>query len=220
VSILGASISPYLYMFYSSGAIEDGWTAEYLGVNRVTAWVGNLFGGGLNLAVLVVAALVFAPRQIRVDAYEQVGLLLGSPLGHAGFALLLATLCITCFGATVEITLAIAYMLAQGFGWPWSENLPPSEDARFSLSYTVAVIAAAVPIALGVDPLALTSLSMTLTAASLPLTVVPLLVLMNDAEVMTRYANGWVANLALVVIAVLSLVLFVAALPLQILGGG
>jgi Mn2+/Fe2+ NRAMP family transporter len=220
VSILGASISPYLYMFYSSGAIEDRWTIEHLGVNRVTAWLGNLFGGGLNVAVLVVAALVFAPRQIRVDAYEQVGLLLTSPLGHAGFALLLATLCITCFGATVEITLAIAYMLAQGFGWPWSENLPPCDDARFATSYSVAILVAAVPIAAGMDPLALTNLSMTLTAASLPFTVVPLLVLMNDSEVMMKHVNGWLTNTALVVLAVLSVGLFVAALPLQILGGG
>jgi Mn2+/Fe2+ NRAMP family transporter len=220
VSILGASISPYLFMFYSSGAIEDHWTIEHLGVNRVTAWLGNLFGGGLNVAVLVVAALVFAPRQIHVDAYEQIGLLLTSPLGHAGFALLLATLCITCFGAMVEITLAIAYMLAQGFGWPWSENLPPCDDARFATSYSVAILVAAVPIAVGVDPLALTNVSMTLTAASLPFTVVPLLVLMNDAEVMMKHVNGWLTNAALVVLAVLSLALFVAALPLQILGGG
>jgi Mn2+/Fe2+ NRAMP family transporter len=220
VSILGASISPYLYMFYSSGAIEDRWTIEHLGVNRLTAWLGNLFGGGLNVAVLVVAALVFAPRHVQVDAYEQVGLLLTSPLGHAGFVLLLATLCITCFGATVEITLAIAYLLAQGFGWPWSENLAPCDDARFASSYTVAIIVAAVPIALGVDPLALTNVSMTLTAASLPFTVVPLLVLMNDGDVMMKHVNGWLANVALVVVAALSLVLFVAALPLQILGGG
>jgi Mn2+/Fe2+ NRAMP family transporter len=220
VSILGASISPYLYMFYSSGAIEDHWTTEHLGVNRVTAWLGNLFGGGLNVAVLVVAALVFAPRQIHVDAYEQVGLLLASPLGHAGFALLLATLCITCFGATVEIALAIAYMLAQGFGWPWSENLPPCDDARFATSYSVAILVAAVPVAVGVDPLVLTNVSMTLTAASLPFTVVPLLVLMNDAEVMMKHVNGWRTNAALVVLAILSLALFVAALPLQILGGG
>jgi Mn2+/Fe2+ NRAMP family transporter len=220
VSILGASISPYLYMFYSSGAIEDRWTIEHLGVNRVTAWFGNVFGGGLNVAVLVVAALVLAPRQIHVDAYEQVGLLLASPLGRAGFALLIATLCITCFGATVEITLAIAYMLAQGFGWEWSENLPPAQDARFSMSYSVAILAAAIPIALGADPLALTNLSMTVSAASLPLTVVPLLVLMNDDDIMMKHTNGWRTNIALGSIALLSLALFVAALPLQLLGGG
>src|SRR5690348_4266118 len=32
VSILGASISPYLYLFYSAGALEDKWDIEYLGV--------------------------------------------------------------------------------------------------------------------------------------------------------------------------------------------
>ena len=220
VSILGASISPYLYLFYSAGAMEDGWTTEHLGVNRVTAWLGNGFGGGLNVALLIVAALVFAPRHIQVDAYEQVGLLLASPLGRAGFALLLATLCITCFGATLEITLAIAYLLAQGFGWQWSENLPPREDSRFSLAYTVAIVTAALPTTLGVDALALTNLSMTLTAASLPVTVIPLLVLMNDRDVMRKYTNGWATNTALVVISLLSIVLLVAALPLQLLGGG
>ncbi|NUO37084.1 MAG: divalent metal cation transporter [Gemmatimonadaceae bacterium] len=220
VSILGASVSPYLFLFYSAGAVEDGWTEEHLLVNRVTAGLGNVFGGGLAIAVVVVAALVFSTRGIRVDRYEQISLLLASPLGRAGVALFLATLCITCFGSTLEITLSIAYLLAQGFGWEWSENLKPAKDARFAMVYTVVIVAAALPIAIGVDPLALTNLSMTLTAASLPLTVVPLLVLMNDREVLMKHVNGWMTNGALVLIALLSLVLFVAALPLQKLGGG
>ncbi len=219
VSILGASISPYLYLFYSAGAIEDGWSLDHLAVNRVTAWLGNGFGGGLNFALLVVAALVFAPRHIRVEAYEQVGLLLTSPLGRAGFALLLATLCICCFGATVEIALSIAYLLAQGFGWNWSENLPPCDDSRFSTSYSIAIFAAALPTAFGVAPLGLTNLSMVLTAASLPVTVIPLLVLMNDADVMRKHTNGWATNTALVLLSALSIVLLVAALPLQLAGG-
>jgi Mn2+/Fe2+ NRAMP family transporter len=220
VSILGASISPYLYLFYSAGAIEDEWTPEYLGVNRLTAALGNLFGGGLAIAALVVAAMVFFPRHIQVDAYEQVALLLASPLGRAGFALFLATLCITCFGATLEITLAVAYLLAQGFGWPWSENMKPGSDARFSASYSVALLAAALLIAVGLDPLALTNVSMVLTAASLPLTVVPLVVIMNDSDVMSHDRNGWISNSALGAIALLSLVLLVAAIPLQVMGGG
>src|SRR5205085_1940726 len=32
VSILGATISPYLFNFYSSGAIEDDWDEKYLGI--------------------------------------------------------------------------------------------------------------------------------------------------------------------------------------------
>ena len=220
VSILGASISPYLYLFYSAGAVEDGWTIDDLGVNRVTASLGNLFGGGLAVAVLVVGALVLAPRHILVDSYEQTALLLASPLGRAGFALFLATLCVTCFGATLEIALAVAYLLAQGFGWAWSENLKPGKDARFSVAYSVTLLVAAVAIAAGLDPLALTNVSMVATAASLPITVLPLLVLMNDGDVMMNHGNGWLANLALGAIALLSLALFVAAVPLQVLGGG
>jgi Mn2+/Fe2+ NRAMP family transporter len=220
VSMLGASISPYLYLFYSAGAIEDEWTIEYLGVNRITAGLGNVFGGGLAIATLVTAALVFAPREIRVDRYEQIALLLATPLGRTGFVLFIMTLFITCFGSTLEIVLAIAYLLAQGLGWNWSENLKPAKDARFATSYTVLILLAAVPIAVGMDPLSLTNSSMVATAASLPVTVVPLFVLMNDGDVLNRHVNGWPSNLALVVIALLSIVLLVAAIPLQLLGGG
>jgi len=220
VSILGASISPYLYLFYSAGAMEDGWDTEYLGVNRVTAGLGNVFGGGLAVAVLVVAGALFAPRHIRIDQYEQLGLLLASPLGRAGFVFFLSTLFVTCFGATLELTLAMAYMLAQGFGWAWSENLRPARDARFSVTYSIVIILAALVIACGADPLALTNLSMVLTSASLPLTVIPLLALMNDGDVMSSHCNSVWGNTALGAIALMSIALFVAALPLQLVGGG
>ena len=220
ISILGASISPYLYLFYSAGAIEDEWTIEHLSVNRVTAVFGNVFGGGLAIAALVTAALVFAPREIKVDRYEQIALLLATPLGRAGFVFFVMTLFITCFGATLEIVLAMAYLLAQGFGWNWSENLKPGKNARFSTSYTVLLLLAALPIVLGMDPLSLTNISMVVTAASLPVTVIPLFVLMNDGDLLDTHVNGWPSNLALVVIALISIVLLVAALPLQLLGGG
>ena len=65
----------------------------------------------------------------------------------------------------------------------------------------------------------MTDVSMVLTAASLPVTVLPLIVLMNDGDTLQRQVNGWASNLALVGIALLSVILLVAALPLQVLGG-
>jgi Mn2+/Fe2+ NRAMP family transporter len=220
VSLLGASVSPYLYLFYSAGAVEDHWDLSYLSINRITAGLGNFFGGTLAIAVLVVAALVFAPLHIRVDTYQQMGLLLASPLGRIGFALFLATLCITCFGATLELALSQAYLLAQGFGWEWSEDLRPERDSRFATVYTLAIILGALPAAFGVNALALTNVSMVLTSASLPFTVVPLIVLMNDREVMGKHCNGWLGNTVLVCISILSIGLFFAAVPVQLTGGG
>lgn len=219
VSILGASISPYLYLFYSAGAVEDKWTKEDLPMNRITAWSGMLFGGALSAAVLVCAAMVLAPRHIQVDAYQQVALILSNPLGRWGFILFVLSLGFACFGATAEIALATSYVLAQGLGWEWSENAKPSENARFCVSYSVLLLLAAIPIAMGLDPLGLTNFSMTLTAASLPVTVIPMLLLMNDQHYLGEDRNTLLGNVSLGLVSLLSVVLALVAFPLQLMGG-
>ena len=219
VSILGASVSPYLFYFYSSGAIEEKWDATYIGSNRTVAAVGMGFGGFLNIAVLVVAALVFAPHGISVEKYTQLPLLLSSLWGRLGLALFAGALFITCLGATTEIALALAYQIAQGFGWNWGEDLAPSDDARFSLTYTITLVLATLLVLVGLDPLKLTTLSMALTAASLPVSIVPFLVLMNDKSYLGEHTNGWLGNLSILVISVLASVVALVSIPLEIAGG-
>ncbi|TIT53559.1 MAG: divalent metal cation transporter, partial [Mesorhizobium sp.] len=219
VSILGASISPYLFMFYSSGAIEDKWDKSYLGVNRAIAWLGMTFGGTISVSVLIVSALVLATHGIvQVDDYHQLPLMLIPIFGFWGFVLFVASLGIACFGAAVEVGLQQAYLVAQGFGWDWGEDLKPRDDPGFSTVYTVSLFLAAIPIMLGLDPLKLTIFSMALTAASLPLTVVPFLFLLNDERYVGAHRNGIVSNAAVIFIITLAFVLAVVTIPLQIFG--
>jgi Mn2+/Fe2+ NRAMP family transporter len=130
VSVLGASISPYLYYFYSSGAIEEKWDETYLAANRMIAAIGMSFGGFLSVAVLVLAAILFHPHNIDVDKYQQLPDLLTPIFGRSGFWLVIASLGIACLGATLEISLALAYLIAQGFGWNWGEDLGRSDRTR------------------------------------------------------------------------------------------
>jgi Mn2+/Fe2+ NRAMP family transporter len=218
VSIIGASVSPYLFYFYSAGAVEDEWDESYLGVNRIISGLGMTFGGFVAVAVLAGAAMVFHSRGIQVDRYEQVPLLLAEPLGHWGFILFVASLGIACFGAALEIALQIAYLVAQGFGWKWGENIRPREAARFTLVYTIAILLAGVLIFTGIDPLKLTIFSMALTALSLPVTVVPLLILMNDPVYLGDNVNHWIANAAVLLVSVLACIVAIVAIPLQLLG--
>lgn len=220
VSILGASITPSLMFFYSSGAIEDKWDASFVGANRAVATIGMAFGGALSIAVLLVAALVFHSRGIRIDTFEQMALLLSTPLARTGFILFIVALAVACLGAALEIKLALAYMFAQGFGWAWGEDLAPRDDARFATVYTVVAILAPVPLILGVDPLKLTVMSMALTAATLPLAIVPFLFVMNDKRRLGEYTNGWVGNSVVVLIIVMASVLAFITIPLEIIGGG
>jgi Mn2+/Fe2+ NRAMP family transporter len=219
VSILGASLTPYLFYFYSSGAIEDRWTRSHLGVNRMVATLGMGLGGVLSAAVLVLAAMVLHPRGVPVDSYEQIAVLLTEAFGRWGLWLFVLSLGIACFGAALEISLTIAYMIAQGFGWNWGENVKPRDAARFSAVYTLALMAAVVLVAVGVDPLRLTNISMALTAMTLPVAALPFLVLMNDRDYLGRHVNGRLANVVVVLVVILAAVLAVVALPLQLLGG-
>lgn len=219
VSILGALISPYLFYFYASGAVEDRWDESHLGTNRAVAAVGMGFGCIVSIGVLVVAALVLHPRGIQVDQYEQAALTLVQPLGLWGFWLFAASLGITCFGASLEVALDQAYLSAQAFGWNWGESQPPRREARFSLVYTAGVPLAALLMVAGLDPLQLTLFTMVLTAAILPLVILPFLVLMNDERYVGRHRNGWLGNAVVILVIGLAFVLALAAIPLEILGG-
>lgn len=219
VSILGASISPYLMYFYSSGAIEDEWDESYIPINRVIAGLGMSFGGFLSMAVLIVAALVFHPRGIDVQTFEQASLLMTTSLPKWGFTLFALSMLFACFGAALEISLAIAYFFAQGFGWNWGEDLAPAKDSRFCLTYTLIIIFGAVPLLLGIDPIKVTIMSMALTSATLPLAIAPFLLLMNDPIYLGKHRNGWLSNSVVAIIVVISFVVAIIAIPLELIGG-
>jgi Mn2+/Fe2+ NRAMP family transporter len=147
-------------------------------------------------------------------------MLLVPVFGQTGFWLLVASLGIACLGAAMEITLQMAYLTAQGFGWNWSENQKPIEEARFSFAYTVIILLGMLPVLFGLDPLTMTVFSMALTAATLPVSVVPFLFLMNDYSYVRVYRNGWLSNTVVLVIIGIAFVLAVVSIPLQIFGGG
>src|SRR5215208_3535906 len=97
VSIMGATVSPYLVNFYSSGTIEEKMTEKELWVNRTTAYGGTAFGSMVAMGVLVTSAMVLEPRHILVDSYEQAALMFVPPFGTWGIALFAAALGIGCF---------------------------------------------------------------------------------------------------------------------------
>lgn len=219
VSVIGATISPYLMYFYSSGAIEDEWDRTYIPINRVIAGIGMTFGGFLAMAVLVASALAFQPRGIQVDTFPQAALMMTTALPKWGFYLFALSMLFACFGAALEFSLAIAYFFAQGFGWSWSEDLDPSQDSRFAFVYTLIILLAAIPLMVGMDPIKVTMMSMALTSATLPFSIIPFLFVMNDPIYLGKHRNGWISNTVVAIVVVTSFVLALISIPLEIIGG-
>jgi Mn2+/Fe2+ NRAMP family transporter len=220
VSILGATVSPYLLNFYSSGAIEEKMTEEELWVNRTTAYLGMCFGGVVSMGVLVTSAVVLAPHRIIVDTYEQAALMFVPVYGRWAVALFAVSLGIGCLGAAVEIALNAGYVTAQVFGWPWGANRPRADAARFTGAFTL-VLAVALAIAmLGFDPLRLTLLSVAFTVVIMPFVVLPFLVLMNDPKYVKKHRSGPIGNVCLGGLTILAGMFGLAVIPLEIFGGG
>jgi Mn2+/Fe2+ NRAMP family transporter len=219
VSMIGATVSPYLFNFYSGGAVEDGWDEGDLWPNRLSSTIGMGFGGVVSIAVLVCAAIVLHPRGIDVSNYTQVALITSHPLGLWGFWAFGAALFIACFGAALELSLDIAYVYAQTFGWKWGENETPAEASRFSIVFTIFMVLASVFSIVGVDPLKLTLFSTAITCVILPLIVFPFLVIMNDEKLVGKHKNGKLSNSVVFLIVLIAFVLAIVAIPLELAGG-
>jgi Mn2+/Fe2+ NRAMP family transporter len=218
--ILGATISPYMFHFYGSGAIEDKWGEDSLGANRITAGLGMSFGAVMSVAVLVCSALVLAPRGIEVARYEQAALILIPALGRWGLPLFAATLGICCFGAAIEVSLATAYMLAQTLGWNWGENKKPDNEARFSMTYLIMLFMGGSLLLTGIDPLKLTMFAMAITAVILPLIVMPFMLLLNDKTYVHEHTNGPIGNTVVLITLLMASIVAIITIPLEIAGGG
>ncbi|HET9794113.1 MAG TPA: divalent metal cation transporter [Thermoanaerobaculia bacterium] len=216
VSILGATVSPYLLNFYASGAVEEHWKPGDIPANRVVSVVGMGFGSAVNAAVLVCAALVLPGVDVR--NFHQVAQTLVPIFGRWGVPLFAAILGVGCFGAALEIALNLAYAVAQQLGWNWGEDVRPNRESRFALVYTAVLAAAALVIASGIDPIRLTMISMALTVLVQPIIVFPFIVIMNDPLYVGRHANGPVANAMVVGITVLGAAMALVAIPLEIFG--
>jgi Mn2+/Fe2+ NRAMP family transporter len=219
VSIMGATVSPYLLNFYSSGTIEEKLTISKLWINRTTSYVGILFGSGVTMGVVVVAAMVLEPRHILVNSYDQAALMLVPAFNRCAIPLFASALGIGCFGAAVEITINAGYACSQAFGWPWGANKPRRQVRRFVIAFTAVLILALAVAITGVDPLRLTMISVALTVVLMPVVVLPFLVLMNDKTFVKEHTSGPIGNALLAAVTILAALMAAVVIPLEILGG-
>jgi Mn2+/Fe2+ NRAMP family transporter len=204
VSMVGATVSPYLLNFYASGAVEEKWTEADLWINRTTAFVGMGFGTIVSMGVLITAAVVLGSKKIQVDSYEQAALMFVPVFGRWAVMLFALALGIGCLGAAVEIALNAGYLLAQAFGWPWGAEKKRREAARFSSAFTLVLVLA---------------LAIALTVVIMPFVVLPFLVLMNDEDLVKQHTSGPVGNAVLAALTILGAILALVVIPLEIVGG-
>jgi len=221
IALFGAAMTPYEVFFFSSGAVEDGWTKKDLGENKINVLIGFPLGALLSLAIMACAHLVLAPRNIGVDQLSQVALPVASVMGRLALAIALIGIFAATFGAALETSLSAGYVVAQYLGWPWGKHNAPRTATRFHVVIALAIVGATLFGLTGVDPVKVTEYSIVLSAAALPLTYFPILVIANDPRyVGPDHTNGRFLNALASVYLVILVLVAIATIPLMIITKG
>jgi Mn2+/Fe2+ NRAMP family transporter len=216
VGVMASALIPYEVYFYSSGAVEEGWGAEDLGVNKANSLIGWTLGGILSVALIVVSAELFHPLAIEPDFIGTTALAAQVPLGQTGLLLAFLGMLFAVGGAAVESSFSGAYNLAQFLGWEWGKYRGARGAPRFTAAWIVMFVLAFVIVLTGANPVLITEYSVVLAVVALPLTYLPVLLIARDRSYMGEHANGRLADffgwLYLAIIVVVSL----TAVPLLI----
>jgi Mn2+/Fe2+ NRAMP family transporter len=220
VAIISAVMFPYEVYFYSSGGIEEGWSAKDLLTNRMTSILGMGLGSLLAVSILANSAQLFGPANVDPEIPGSAALQAAIPFGKWGLILALLGMFFAVAGAAAETCLANAYSIAQFFGWAWGRHKKPWEAPRFTMTWIILFVAALGIVLTGVDVMTLVEFAVLFSILVLPLTYLPLLLLAGDKNYMREHANGRLAkSLGWFYFAVITIAAL-AALPLYFLTSG
>ncbi|TDC73060.1 hypothetical protein E1193_26335 [Micromonospora sp. KC606] len=219
VALFASTVSPYEVFFFSSGGVEEKWSAADLADARSSVLVGFPVGGFLALSLVATAAVVLHPTGASVSTLDEVAAPVVLAFGGVGLAIAALAFFAVTFGAALETGLSAAYAAAQYFGWQWGKRVSPREAARFHTVLLVSVLIGMLVLCTTVDPVRLTEHMLVASAVVLPLTYLPILIVANDRTYLGDRVNGRTANLLGAVYLVVIVAASVAAIPLAVTTG-
>jgi Mn2+/Fe2+ NRAMP family transporter len=219
IALFASAMTPYEVFFFTSGGVEERWTAKDLTLSRINVFLGFPLGGLLAFGFLATSAIVYQPLGVDVSTLGQATLPAGLAFGKIGLGLIILGVFAATFGAAMETSLSAGYTVAQYFGWSWGKFLRPRQAARFHTVVLVSILLAVVALLTTIDPIQLTEYMLIFSAVVLPLTYLPILVVANDRDYLGDRVNGPLANILGVSYLVVVVAAAVAAIPIMVMTG-
>jgi Mn2+/Fe2+ NRAMP family transporter len=217
VGIFSAMLMEYEVHFYSSGALEEDWTPKDLGENFMVSAFGSLLGALITIGLLILAAVLFLPREIFPQALSTTIMAGAFPFAQKALVIaMLGALACLC-GAALETALSGAYNVCQFFNFEWGKNLAPKAAPIFTAGW-ISMLVLAFGISVCVSrPLALVNISVIFGMVVMPFTYYPILKVASDKGVMGKHANSKADNVTGLIFLILITIAAAAAIPLMLL---
>ena len=217
VAIIGTTISPYMQVFIQSSVVEKGIRVENYSLTRADVWTGTIFAIAIVFFIVVSTAATLNVHGEHVDTAAEAAQAL-RPLAGLYAEMLFA---IGLFGASMlaagVLPLATAYSISEALGFEKgvSSNF---REAPIFLGIFTFLIALGASIAMIPDLPLIRVLLITqvINGLLLPVVLIAILRLVNNRELMGKYVNGPLYNIAAwlttVIVCLLSLLLIVISI--------
>ena len=210
IANVGTTIAPWMLFFQQSAVVDKGLTESDIPHGRLDTAVGSVAMGIISVAIVIATGATLHPAGINVANLSQADFIraLVPFIGSVGARLFALGLIEAGLVAAITINLSTSWAFGEVFGWAHSLNSRLQEAPWFYLIYVASVAIAASIVLIPGAPLELITLMVQLVATLLmPPALLFLLLLLNDRELMGRWANGrWANNFsALIVVGLLGL---------------
>lgn len=225
VAIIGTTISPYMQVFVQSSVVEKGVIPENYGRTKTDVWVGTSFAMLIVFFIIVSTAATLHKSGIQITTAADAAHALRPLAGRYaqtlfGFGL---------FGASMlaagVLPLATAYSISEALGFEKGVSRSFREAPIFLGTFTFLVaVGAFIAIVPNLPLIRVLLVTQVINGLLLPFILFAVLRLVNNRELMGRYVNGPIYNIAAwltaIVVTILSLLYILITVFPGIFGHG
>ena len=225
VAVIGTTISPYMQVYVQSSVVEKGVTPETYGRTKTDVWVGTIFAILIVFFIIVSTAATLHKAGVQITTAADAAHALRPLAGQYaqtlfGFGL---------FGASMlaagVLPLATAYSISEALGFEKGVSRSFREAPIFLGTFTFLVaVGAFIAIVPNLPLIRVLLVTQVINGLLLPFVLFAVLRLVNNRELMGRYVNGPIYNVAAwltaIVVTILSLLYILVTLFPGIFGHG
>jgi len=217
VAIIGTTISPYMQVFIQSSVVEKGIRVENYSLTRADVWIGTIFSNATVFFIVVCTAATLYVQGEHVDSATDAARALG-PLAGRYAEILFA---IGLFGAAMlaagVVPLATAYSISEALGFEKGVSSSFREAPIFLGIFTFLIaLGASIAMIPDLPLIRVLLITQVINGLLLPVVLFAILRLVNSRELMGKYVNGRLYNIAAwltaIVVCSLSLLLIVISI--------
>jgi Mn2+/Fe2+ NRAMP family transporter len=224
ITVIGTTIAPWMQFYQQASVVDKGLNPVDYAYARLDVIVGSLFAVLVAGFIVIACAATLFANGVSIQTAEDAAIALRPLAGpYASTLFALGLLNASVFSAAI-LPLSTAYVVCEAFGWAKGVSHSLREAPVFFGTYTALIALGAGIILLPLKSLIQAMLaSQTLNGVLLPVILIVMLRLINNRQLMGKFANGRVMNviswIMVTILTTLTALLVLVSVAPGVLGG-